>query len=49
MEIENCPTRYVANERAMVIGKTRFRIRSVFIGQMNLDDALRNIIVRKME
>ena len=39
----------VVVEREITIDKARYHIRSVFIGQTTLGDALSNIIVRRTE
>jgi hypothetical protein len=49
MEIEKHLERHITVEREIVVDRIRFRIKSVFIGQTNLDDALKNIIFRRME
>ena len=36
-------------EYEVVVGKTKYRIRSIFIGQTDLDDALKRIISRRLE
>jgi len=35
--------------REVIIDKTTYHVRSVFIGQTNLDDALKRIISRRLE
>ena len=37
------------SENEVTIGKTIYHIKSIFIGQTNLDDAMKNIITRKLE
>ena len=36
-------------EREVIIDKTTYHVRSVFIGQTNLDDALKRIISSRLE
>ena len=38
---------YVAAEREITIGSIRYRIRSVFTDKIKLEDALKNIAVKK--
>lgn len=38
-----------AKKRRQRIGNTVFHVKSVFIGQRELDDAMKNIVMRKME
>ena len=43
------PEQKIITEHEITIGKMKYHIKSVFIGQTNLDDALKNIIVRRLE
>ena len=36
-------------EYEVVVGKTKYRIKSIFVGQTDLDDALKRIISRRLE
>lgn len=49
MESIQLPETQIVIEREIVIGNIKFHVKSVFIGQTNLDDALKNIIVRRMD
>jgi len=49
MEIVKHPEPHVITEREIIIGKTKYHIKNVFIGQTTLDDALKNIVTRKLE
>ena len=49
MESTKHPSSHDVAVREITIDKTKYNVKSVFTGQTNLEDALINIIRRKME
>jgi hypothetical protein len=49
MALAKQPEQQAITERVIALGKTQYHIKSVFIGQTKLDDALNKIIMRRLE
>jgi hypothetical protein len=48
-DTEPSPVLQIVIEREITVDKTKYHIKSVFIGQTTLGNALRNIVLRKLD